>query len=202
MAGRRYKMRNIIMLMLGTAVILLNTLFISAAAFAQGTILQGTITSEGGERLYGIPVTARAEGKTYATSVYSDDQGNYNFPPLEAGRYIVWAQAAGFTREESGINLSGSGQARQDFTLNNFENIARQLTGSEWIANLPEDTKEKHRMKLIFRNNCAGCHIPNFVLQNRFDEEGWRKIVTAMESFRRTSWTEQQCYAVNQGIPG
>ena len=175
-------MRNVTLRLLSSVLILSSAIIMTPVAVAQGTVLQGTITSVDGERLYGIPVTARAGGKTYATSVYSDEQGNYSFPPLEAGRYTVWAQAAGFTREEAQINLAGSGQARQDITLNHFEDIARQLTGSEWIANLPEDTNENHRMKLIFRNNCAGCHIPNFVLQNRFDEDGWRKIITAMES--------------------
>jgi streptogramin lyase len=175
-------MRNLSLLLLVTAVILSGAIFMTPHALAQGTALQGTITSKDGERLHGIPVTARAEGKTYATSVYTDDQGNYNFPPLEAGRYTVWAQSAGYTKEESQINLNGSGRARQDLALDNFEDIARQLTGSEWIANLPEDTQDNHRMKLIFRNNCAGCHIPNFVLQNRFDEDGWRKVITAMES--------------------
>ena len=36
-------------------------------------------------------------------------------------------------------------------------------------------------MKAIFRNNCAGCHQPNFVLQNKFDADGWRNIINVME---------------------
>lgn len=175
-------MRHITLQFLRISIFLSVALFMTPPAFAQGTILQGAISSADKERLHGIPVTARAEGKTYATSVYTDDQGSYEFPPLEAGRYRVWAQAAGYTREESLISLSGSGKARQDFRLDHFADIGRQLTGSEWIANLPQDTAENHRMKLIFRNNCAGCHIPNFVLQNRFDKDGWQKIVMAMES--------------------
>ena len=46
---------------------------------------------------------------------------------------------------------------------------------------LPEDTFEHRRMKAIFRNNCAGCHQPNFVLQNKFDADGWRNIINVME---------------------
>jgi streptogramin lyase len=149
---------------------------------ATGGELQGNIKSASGDSLYGIVVTAREENKTYATSVFTDDNGDYIFPPLESGKYSVWAQAAGFTREESTLQLSETSVEKLDFMLSDFEDIGRQLTGSEWIANLPEDTKENHRMKLIFRNNCSGCHIPNFVLQNQFDKDGWRKIVTAMET--------------------
>src|SRR5205814_1507833 len=43
------------------------------------------------------------------------------------------------------------------------------------------DTPENRRMKGLFRNNCAGCHQPNFVLQNRFDQVGWTRIINVME---------------------
>ena len=142
----------------------------SPISMATAGELQGNITSASGEGLYGIVVTARETNNTYATSVFTDDNGDYMFPPLEAGNYKVWAQAAGFSRAEAALQLTTSGQLRQNFALGEFQDIGRQLTGSEWIANLPEDTKENHRMKLIFRNNCSGCHIPNFVLQNRFNQ--------------------------------
>ena len=172
-------MRNVTLTLLSVAISVL-LISMSNDAVADNS-LEGTITSTNGEELYGIVVTARADGKTYATSVFTDDDGEYSFPPLEPGNYRVWAQAASFDRKETRITLGESGRVQQDFTLPEFHDIALQLTGSEWIANLPEDTVEDHRMKLIFRNNCAGCHIPNFVLQNRFDEDGWRKIVTTME---------------------
>ncbi len=175
-------MRKVTLRLLDVAVysvcILLGSMSIDVVAENR---LEGTITSASGETLYGVVVTAHAAGKTYSTSVFTNDNGMYNFPSLEQGNYKVWAQATGFDREEASVNLGDSGRVRQDFSLPAFNDIARQLTGSEWIANLPEDTREDHRMKLIFRNNCAGCHIPNFVLQNRFDEDGWRKIVTTME---------------------
>lgn len=162
-----------------------------------GSVLQGNITSVNGQPLHGIVVTARAEGKSYATSVFTDDEGIYYFPPMEKGSYRVWAQATGFERIETAVKLDGTGPAHQDFSLNELEDFSRQLTGSEWIANLPEDTKENHRMKLIFRNNCSGCHTPNFVLQNRFDEAGWQKIVKTMETLsifgnapRPDSWAQ------------
>ncbi|MGK0298548.1 MAG: streptogramin lyase/mono/diheme cytochrome c family protein, partial [Gammaproteobacteria bacterium] len=175
-------MRNTILTLLSVFVISAGVLVGSPIRMAVGGELQGSVTSANGDGLYGIVVTAREADKTYATSVFTDERGNYIFPPMESGNYQVWAQAAGFTREKTAVQLNESGQVQQDFTLGVFKDIGRQLTGSEWIANLPEDTKDNHRMKLIFRNNCVGCHTPNFVLQNRFDEDGWRKIITTMET--------------------
>ena len=43
-----------------------------------------------------VVVSARASGKSLTTSVFTDRQGNYAFPSLDAGQYRVWAQAVGF----------------------------------------------------------------------------------------------------------
>ena len=54
--------------------------------------LWGTVTSTSGERLEGVTVSARAPGRNVTTSVFTDSDGEYHFPPLETGRpYKVWA---------------------------------------------------------------------------------------------------------------
>jgi streptogramin lyase len=61
------------------------------------------------------------------------------------------------------------------------DDFLSQLSGAEWVAALPSDTSENHRMKEIFQHTCTGCHTPGFVLQNRFDKAGWLAVITAME---------------------
>ena len=153
---------------------------IATASAASGSMnLSGVVKGANGKPLEGVAVSARHADKTFTTSVYSDEQGKYYFPPLESGHYRVWAQAVGF---ESGQGeLDASGDAKQDFVLKTAADYSRQLSGAEWIASLPEDTPANRRMKILFRNNCAGCHEPNFVLQNRFDETGWGRIINVME---------------------
>ena len=36
-------------------------------------------------------------------------------------------------------------------------------------------------MKKIFMNNCTGCHPPGYLLQFRFDEAGWSKVIDLMK---------------------
>ena len=33
----------------------------------------------------------------------------------------------------------------------------------------------------MFRNSCTSCHQPNYILQNKFDEQGWTAILEVMK---------------------
>src|SRR5712671_6701357 len=63
------------------------------ASHAADQILAGAITARSGQKLEGVTVSAKREGSTITTSVYTDAAGAYVFPPLPAGKYRVWAQA-------------------------------------------------------------------------------------------------------------
>ena len=56
------------------------------AALAADHLLTGAISSPSGEKLAGVTVSAKQEGTTITTSVYTDESGNYYFPPLAAGK--------------------------------------------------------------------------------------------------------------------
>ena len=102
-------------------------------AFAQSTgspPLWGTATSASGEPMEGVAVSARAEGRTTTTSVYTDDQGQYFFPPLappfEAGTYRVSAQAVGYGKADAEVTLAAGQSAEQDLTLNEIDDFTHQ----------------------------------------------------------------------------
>ena len=145
-------------------------------------VLTGAISSPSGQTLEGVTVSAKLEGSTIATSVYTDESGGYYFPPLPAGRYRVWAQALGFDTIKSVVDLA-AGQ-RRDLVLQpmtDAERRMRQLPSELLVAALPEETPDDARIKKIFTNNCTGCHAPGYVLQFRFDEGGWNKIINLMK---------------------
>jgi streptogramin lyase len=151
-------------------------------AAPSGVLLSGGIKSEAGAKLEGVTVSARADGQTITTSVFTDEDGNYYFPRLVEGQYRVWAQAEGFQAGTADVNLQGAA-ARQDFSLKTIhdpQEIVKQMTGQEYITSLPDDTPEHRRMKDLFFNTCTGCHEPNYVLQNRFDAQGWEAILNLM----------------------
>jgi virginiamycin B lyase len=153
-----------------------------SAAHAADQLLSGAIASRSGEKLEGVTVSAKREGSTITTSVYTDAAGDYFFPPLPAGKYRVWAQALGFERSIGSVDLSAA--RRADFTLQQIsdpERRFRQLPGETMVAALAEASADDARMKRIFMNNCTGCHSTSYALQFRFDEAGWSKIIDLMK---------------------
>jgi len=146
---------------------------LSTAAFAADQLLTGAVTSAAGEKLAGVTVSAKLEGSTITTSVYTDETGNYYFPPLAAGKYNVWAQALGFETTKSAVDLSATKQQNLALkAMTDAEAIYRQLPGELMVAALPEETAEDARIKKIFTNQCTGCHSPGYPLQFKFDEAG------------------------------
>src|SRR5437879_3100333 len=99
----------------------LATVSLLALATALGTpayadaLLAGSITSAAGEKIGGVTVSAKAEGSTITTSVYTDESGAYYFPPLPEGKYRVWAQAIKFQTAKGNLELAKT--TKQDFVL-------------------------------------------------------------------------------------
>jgi streptogramin lyase len=150
--------------------------------------LTGTIRQAGVQALEGVTVSARAEGRTFTTTVFTDEQGRYFFPKLEAGRYRVWAQAVGFATASADVTIAGAGAVVQPLNLQPIADFSAQLSGAEWLDALPGTTREDRRMKEIFRVNCTECHSPSVALHNRFDEPGWLAILDLMEQATYVGW--------------
>jgi hypothetical protein len=147
----------------------------SVAAHAADAILSGAITSAAGEKLGGITVSAKPVGGTVTTSVFTDESGDYYFPPLPAGKYRVWAQAVSFETAKAEVDLSAA--RKQGFVLAQMKDFVRQMPGDVILSVLTTESGQAQRTKRLVRNNCTGCHTPSYILQHRFDEAGWNAII-------------------------
>src|ERR1700685_4626559 len=86
-----------------------------AGPAAADQLLTGSIASATGQKLDGVQVSAKKEGSTITTSVYTDENGDYFFPPLADGKYQVWAQALGFNTVRDAVDLTAT--RHQDLKL-------------------------------------------------------------------------------------
>jgi hypothetical protein len=80
----------------------------------------------------------------------------------------------------------GAGRVDRSFTLTPIKEISRivkQLSGTELLSSLPQETPADRRMVHAVKNNCTGCHTASFTLQNRWDARGWGAIVDLMTKF-------------------
>src|SRR5258706_8960219 len=107
---------------------LLGSAFLSNTLHAapNGALLTGTVKSPSGEKMAGVTVSAKMEGQTITTSVFTDDDGNYYFPALDAGKYQVWAQADTFETARAAVELTST--RHQDFSIESLEDFEPQLT--------------------------------------------------------------------------
>lgn len=148
---------------------------------AQGnqTLLTGTIKNHAGAGLEGVTVSARGVGRSFTTSVFTDSAGEYFFPQIDAGKYKVWAQAVSYEPGIVDLELTGPAE-RRNFTLQPMKDFTLQLRGDEMVASLPDETYQDRKMKEVFRLSCSGCHNQNMALKDRFDEKGWKTVITLM----------------------
>ncbi len=155
-------------------------LTLAAPAFAADAILSGVIKGPDGKPMGGVDVSAKALGSNITTTVFTDDGGVYVFPALPAATYRVRAQALTFDTAEA--NVAADGKKKQDFALAPLKDFVRQLPGNELLTALPQDTPEDAAMHRIVRSQCTACHTSSFVLQHKFDEAGWTKILNLMKN--------------------
>jgi streptogramin lyase len=191
-------------LLRAATVVIVSALVLAAVPSGQapstGPTLTGTIRSAAGERMEGVTISARASGSSITTSVFTDAEGEYFFPPLSEGRYKVWAQAVGYEAGRTEVSLTET-IARWDVSLRTKKDFELQLPADRWLAALPEDTTENRRMKEVFRLACNGCHTHSFTLATRFDRKGWDQILDVMSRIGAYGYGDPANAAKNKPSP-
>ena len=147
---------------------------------------QGSVRSAEGELLEGIMVQLISQQTAIRTTVYSDDQGKFEFPRLESGAYTLRIarplEFQPYVRES--VTIAGASKL-EDIVLERVSKteflpptpeILSQLTGAEWLLNL-EGTAEEKRTFMV---SCNWCHSYEQVFRTRYDEPSWDIIVDRM----------------------
>src|SRR6266545_541434 len=141
---------------------------------------RGTVRNADGLLLEGIMVQLIAPNAV-RTTVYSNEDGQYEFPQLVPGSYTLRiAKPLEFLPHQRDAVLVENGTQFEDIVLHRrsqtdllppTDDVLAQLTGAEWLWNLPGTAEEKH----TFTNTCGGgCHGYDQIMRNRLDERSWR----------------------------
>ena len=146
----------------------------------------GLVRSNNGDVLEGMMVQLIAQRTGMRTTVYSNQDGRYEFPSLPAGTYTLRiAQPREFhpyVREKLDINGTDRlddivlARAVTGELLSPLPGIAAQMTGAEWLLSLSGTGEEKKLLTV----NCNWCHSYQQIFRNRYDEHGWAQIVHRM----------------------
>ncbi len=185
------------------------------SAMAQGGISllggpKGLVRTTTGILPEGIMVQLIAADNNIRTTVYTNGEGRYEFPKLERGVYTL---RIALPREykpyvKESLQIEGGTQQLEEITLERVTTsdllpptpeIAAQLTGAEWMLNLPGTAEEK----MVFHHNCSSiCHDYQLIFRNRFDEHGWRLMVDRMINYQGTTLINRMADADTPGAQG
>lgn len=151
----------------------------------------GVVRSEKGDPLEGIGVQLISLKTAIRTTVYSNEEGRYEFPKLEPGTYTLRIARPREFRPylKDSVQINGANRL-EDILLQRVSEteflpptpeILGQLTGVEWMMNLSGTGQEKR----VFQMSCGGgCHSYQQIFRNRYDERSWRLIVQRMLHYR------------------
>lgn len=154
--------------------------------------VRGVVKTSQGQLPEGMMVQLISHKTAMRTTVYSDQEGRFEFPKLEAGWHTLRiARPLEFKPyQKDSVWIEGSAPL-EDIVLEKIplvENeflpptpeIMAQLSDAEWLNNLPGTAQEKK----TFSNVCGGgCHTWQQSLRNRFDENGWRLMMDRMSKY-------------------
>jgi virginiamycin B lyase len=135
----------------------------------------------------GVGVQLISAKTAIRTTVYSGEDGKFEFPVLDTGEYTLRVPSPRefkpYVRES--VQISGATQLEDivverisdtEFVPPTPETLS-QLTGAEWMMNIPGTGEQKQVLKL----DCGfGCHSYQQIMRNRYDERSWHVILQRM----------------------
>ena len=148
---------------------------------------RGAVVGPPGQLLEGIGVQLIADKTAIRTTVYTNEEGRYEFPVLDSGAYTLRVPRPMEFKPyvKQAVRIDGA-TALADIRLERVseteflpptDDILAQLTGTEWMLNLPGTGEEKR----VFTTSCLfGCHSLQQVFRNTYDERSWRLIYQRM----------------------
>ncbi len=146
----------------------------------------GTVRVASGDSPEGVMVQLIAPNGV-RTTVYTNEDGKYEFPKMQAGAYILRIANPLEFKPYRRDSVQIDGPTKLDDIV--LERVAKtralpatpeveaQLSGEEILWNLPGTVEEKEAL----HNTCAlGCHSFQQIFKNRYDERSWGVLVARM----------------------
>ncbi len=151
----------------------LGALLLASPSMAQG--LSGKVTSEAEPTMEGVLVTAKKEGSTIATTVVTNEKGEYSFPAdrLASGKYNLAIRAVGYVLDgPKSVDVPEGAAGRADIKLAKTKNLAAQLSNAEWLLSMPGTDKDKR-----FLDACSSCHTYQRIVNSTYEAQDFRDII-------------------------
>ena len=143
--------------------------------------LTGQVSSAEEDSMEGVLVSAKRMGSTVTVTVVSDAQGRYGFARtrLQPGQYSIRIRAVGYELEGSDlVEVIAQTTTRLDLRLLKAQDLAYQLTNTEWIMSMPGSKEQKD----IF-TGCVSCHTLERVARSRYTKTEFVQVMQRMRDY-------------------
>src|SRR5215472_309878 len=130
------------------------------------------------------------------TTVYTNAEGKYEFPKMQAGSYILRIPTPVPFKPYQIESIAVNGANKLDDivldrvpTVGDTDNmpasaaLESQMSSAEILWNLPGTAQEKATLQ----KDCSGCHSWQQIFRNHYDEHSWSLIVDRMMHFAGTA---------------
>ncbi len=177
MVGKRF----LHIMLVGLATILFSGGLAPVKAQTSSAALAGQVSSQEEGLMEGVLVSAKRAGSTVTVTVVSDAQGRYSFPRtrLAPGQYSIRIRAVGYELENSGpAEVSAQSVTQLDLKLRKAQDLAYQLTNTEWIMSMPGTDEQKN----IF-TGCVGCHTLERIVRSRYNATEFVQVMQRMRNY-------------------
>jgi len=148
---------------------------------AQAQTLTGQVSSAEEGNMEGVLVTAKKDGATIATTVVTNEKGQYSFPAgrLTAGKHTITIRAAGYDLVgPKTAEVPATGETKAELKLAKARNITSKLSSGEWLNSIPGTDQQK-----AFMGQCVGCHSLQRVLTSSYSPQEFAQIFVRMSRY-------------------
>jgi virginiamycin B lyase len=184
----------------GLVALSLQVQFGAAVARAGASGLSGQVTSAEEGAMAGVLVSAQKLGSPITVTVVSGNDGRFDFPSakLASGRYSLRIRAVGYDLDGAQfVDVPTSESANVDLKLRKAEDVAAQLTSTEWLMSMPGTAEQKR--PLI---ECMGCHTVERIVRSKYTAEEFVPLLRRMASYaNNTTMAHVQQRVAEREVP-
>jgi streptogramin lyase len=133
----------------------------------------------------GVLVSAQRTGSPISVTVVTNQAGRYSFPAgrLTPGHYAIRIRAIGYELGgPAAVDVAAKGTVTADLALRKVDDIASQLTSTEWLISMPGAPEQKR--PLI---ECMSCHTLERVVRSKFTADEFVGVLKRMANYANNS---------------
>ncbi len=162
--------------------------------------LTGRVTSSQEGAMEGVLVSAQRTGSPISVTVVTNQAGRYSFPVsrLTPGNYALRIRAIGYELDgPAAVDVAAKGTVMADLALRKVDDIASQLTSTEWLISMPGTSEQKR--PLI---ECMSCHTLDRVVRSKFTADEFVGVLKRMANYANNSTMQKvQARVAEREVP-